>query len=274
MVKRNPFSGFTLIELSIVLVIIALIVGGILTGRDLIEGAKIRAQVKQFEQFFAAVNTFKLKYGGLPGDLDNVIAAKVGLATNRDTGKIAPQYQYNNDGYITTYYAYSYNSLSGEVLFFWQDLAATGTIPGSYGPVPVYLYTPSPGLTINMDSSQVGQFLPKAALSDGLYVLAYSVGGDYPCAKTFCFALYPIPSTNGDAWMPNIASGISTAQIYAIDTKLDDGMPTTGRVAGNTRTNESLVYVYGGSCLTGTPYRYNLSYTTPDCVINISYGNN
>lgn len=43
-------SGFTLIELSIVLVIIGLIVGGVLVGRDLIKAAEVRAQVSQIEK--------------------------------------------------------------------------------------------------------------------------------------------------------------------------------------------------------------------------------
>src|SRR3954463_15618522 len=61
--------GFTLIELSIVLVIIGLIVGGILVGQDLIKAAEIRATVGQIEKYNSAVNTFRTKYNGIPGDL-------------------------------------------------------------------------------------------------------------------------------------------------------------------------------------------------------------
>src|SRR5688572_15781543 len=43
--RRKPNSGFTLIELSIVLVIIGLLVGGVLVGRDLIMAAEIRSVV-------------------------------------------------------------------------------------------------------------------------------------------------------------------------------------------------------------------------------------
>ena len=46
--------GFTLIELSIVLVIIGLIVGGILVGQDLINAAAIRAQIAQVEKYQTA----------------------------------------------------------------------------------------------------------------------------------------------------------------------------------------------------------------------------
>ena len=65
-------KGFTLIELSIVLVIIGLIIGGVLVGQDLIQAGKIRAQVKQLQDFELAYNTFELKYGCMPGDCPNV----------------------------------------------------------------------------------------------------------------------------------------------------------------------------------------------------------
>ena len=42
-------AGFTLIELSIVLVIIGLIVGGVLVGQELIRAAFVRAQITQIE---------------------------------------------------------------------------------------------------------------------------------------------------------------------------------------------------------------------------------
>jgi prepilin-type N-terminal cleavage/methylation domain-containing protein len=67
--------GFTLIELSIVLVIIGLLAGGILVGRDLIHAAVIHAQVSQIEKYTMAANTFKLKYGGWPGDIREACTA-------------------------------------------------------------------------------------------------------------------------------------------------------------------------------------------------------
>ncbi len=64
-------SGFTLIELSITLVIIGLIVGGVLVGKDLIKAAEARSITKQIEQYRAAINAFKLKYNAIPGDMNN-----------------------------------------------------------------------------------------------------------------------------------------------------------------------------------------------------------
>src|SRR5688572_21710023 len=63
--------GFTLIELSIVLVIIGLLVGGVLVGRDLIKAAEIQKVISQAEQYKTVFYTFKNKYNCIPGDCRN-----------------------------------------------------------------------------------------------------------------------------------------------------------------------------------------------------------
>lgn len=68
-ITQHPNVGFTLVEMSIVLVIIGLLVGGILVARGLIKAAELRATLSQVNQITAAVNTFKLRYNALPGDL-------------------------------------------------------------------------------------------------------------------------------------------------------------------------------------------------------------
>ena len=62
-------SGFTLVELSIVLVIIGLIIGGILKGQELIGNAQIKNVASQAQSYQAATAAFRDKYGALPGDL-------------------------------------------------------------------------------------------------------------------------------------------------------------------------------------------------------------
>ena len=72
--RNSRQTGFTLIELSIVLVIIALLVGGVVTGRELIKTAESRSILKQIESLNVAVQIFKNKYKGIPGDLANAIS--------------------------------------------------------------------------------------------------------------------------------------------------------------------------------------------------------
>ena len=82
MSQRRTNSGFTLIELSIVLVIIGLIVGGVLVGQELIRAAGIRATISQVEQYQTAANTFFDKFGALPGDITPAAVTAFGFATS------------------------------------------------------------------------------------------------------------------------------------------------------------------------------------------------
>ena len=68
--QNNATYGFTLIELSIVLVIIGFVVGGVLVGQELIETAKLRAVVSQIDQIRVGANTFRTKYNALPSVAD------------------------------------------------------------------------------------------------------------------------------------------------------------------------------------------------------------
>lgn len=64
-------QGFTLVELSIVLVVIGLLVGGVLAGRDLIRAAEIKSVISDLDKIQTAVNVFYNKYHCLPGDCAN-----------------------------------------------------------------------------------------------------------------------------------------------------------------------------------------------------------
>ena len=76
-------SGFTLVEIAIVLVIIGLILGGVLKGQVLIENAKYKSFVKDIESYRAGFYTFQDTYRALPGDI-GVISALDAAATAGD----------------------------------------------------------------------------------------------------------------------------------------------------------------------------------------------
>ncbi len=61
-------KGFTLVELSIVLVIIGLLIGGILVGQSLIDSAKFSSGLRALAQYESAFSQFNLRYKTWPGD--------------------------------------------------------------------------------------------------------------------------------------------------------------------------------------------------------------
>ena len=67
--NTNEKSGFTLIELSIVLLIISLLVGSFVGAASLISASRAATIVSEFSYYKNAINMFKEKYGQLPGDL-------------------------------------------------------------------------------------------------------------------------------------------------------------------------------------------------------------
>ncbi len=75
-------SAFTLIELSIVLIIIGLLVAGITGGASLIKAAELRAVMAEARDYKIAANAFFTKYDALPGDYDVIIGTVV--AGNND----------------------------------------------------------------------------------------------------------------------------------------------------------------------------------------------
>lgn len=75
---RNRFQlnqhGFTLVELSIVLVIVGLIIAGISMGSSLVHSAQLQSVITEQSNFIAAINSFRSKYSQLPGDMNNANA--------------------------------------------------------------------------------------------------------------------------------------------------------------------------------------------------------
>ena len=80
MVMRKQ-SGFTLIEIAIVLVIIGLLLGGVLKGQELINTARVRALNNNVDGITAAWFSFQDRYRGFPGDYSQAAVNLPGVAT-------------------------------------------------------------------------------------------------------------------------------------------------------------------------------------------------
>ena len=71
---KNKQSGFTLIEIAIVLVIIGLLLGGVLKGQEMITNGKIKRSVNDFNGISAAYYSYLDRYAAFPGDDPNANA--------------------------------------------------------------------------------------------------------------------------------------------------------------------------------------------------------
>ena len=119
--SSSKHSGFTIIELSIVLVIIGLIVGGVLVGKDLIHAATVRSQVKQIEDYTSAVNVFRIKYNYIPGDLPASEASQLGFIARSGAANHG-----DNNSFITDCDGSDggLNDIGCEQTLFWADLSS------------------------------------------------------------------------------------------------------------------------------------------------------
>jgi prepilin-type N-terminal cleavage/methylation domain-containing protein len=251
--KRH--GGFTLIELSIVLVIIGLIVGGILVGQNLISAAGVRATISQLEQYSTAVNTFREKYGYLPGDIPAQSATQFGFAARGSQPG-----QGDGNGIIEGYWggqAVGNEEGSGETLLFWQDLSAVHMVEGNYSAIGNGTANiPSPGIS----GITLSQYYPQAKLGRGNYIVAFSSGGLYagPWYSTGLnyFSVSGISAVNwANSCVPTAAPGLTVAEAYSIDKKIDDGIPTQGRVIALTLSGPSQFWPYwmNGDPMTNGP---------------------
>ena len=111
--KRNQ-SGFTLIEIAIVLVIIGLLLGGVLKGQELINSAKVKNLATDFKNVPVFIYGFQDKFKALPGDDALAVTHVTATANGNGNGII--------DG--------NWNATSGESFNFWQHVRLAGLAPG------------------------------------------------------------------------------------------------------------------------------------------------
>lgn len=260
--------GFTLIELSIVLVIIGLIVGGILVGQDMIHAAAIRAQVSQIEKYDSAVNTFKTKYHWLPGDLPAQDASGFGLEPRdgtygRGDGNGILQ---DDPGYPTDSYQ------QGELLGFWNDLANASLIGD-----PIYInnstYVDScPQAGVYPTPAEAAKCFPICKLGGAKCLVQIFTSSS--TLVTYYFLEWPSGSLQFSAWPTAV---ITPTEAFSIDTKIDDGGPFTGRITLSQPGNASLSVADNpgatACALNTTTYNVGFSHgNQPLCIPRIKVG--
>ena len=283
--KKQSQSGFTLIELAIVLVIIGLLVGGVLGGQDLINAAKIRSTQSYIESINTAVQTFNLKYDGLPGDMTAAKLPTTLTAMNNKTAYPGNKVGLRDgngtidaplDGTQTG------GSQGGETLAFWSDLGMAGYLAGAPGGMNGITSAAAVTTAAATEVPQIDTALLRAKY--------------FPTAKLRPSAFFAVSNVNNHNIIilgsPKVAAGgtittlydpvISPVEAQQMDAKIDDGAPTTGAVyvpsGGATGGGASAVAVTFGTaqasqvassttCMSGTDYN---TVSGVNCLLQIS----
>lgn len=219
-------NGFTLIELSIVLVIIGLIVGGVLVGQDLIKAAQIRATVGQLEKYNTAVNTFHNKYNGIPGDLVNPLRFFPNITDS--TGTLGNAGQGDGNDLVESISAANTlcandDCVSGEAALFWYELAQANLIPDNI--------TNADMGNVSFDpTAATSSAMPAAKIGKGNYITVNASEGMVGSTGLNYFVIWAIRSGSELNGFPNGTTGLTPIEAYQIDVKIDDGLPGSGTV--------------------------------------------
>ncbi len=242
--------GFSLVELSIVLVILGLLVGGILAGRSLIRASELRAVTTEFDRYRTATLAFKDKYFALPGDMPNATSfwGKDSSMCNWATGNVgAPgTCNGNGDGMISV-------TSSLERHRFWQHMSFSALIEGDYtglGSDSPSGWEVTPGI-----NAPISKFNPSAGWSASANPTPHASQFNVDYGNAFFFGAKVSNSY--------LRAPVATPEnAWNIDTKIDDGNPGSGRFlanANNSCTNAATVNDFSAS------YRLNIS--TVQCAL-------
>lgn len=248
--------GFSLVELSIVLVILGLLTGGILAGQSLIRAAEIRNVSVELDKYFTASRSFRDKYFAMPGDMTNATKFWQAQDPTPATCKVTPSSSAltcdgDGDGRILDTAAGS-----NEPFRYWQHLANAGLIEGTYTGVSD---PPSPaGL-----GATLGTNVPRSKIGNAGYTIVYynSPG---------MVMLYDRNNQYGNTIIfgtKNVftdAPALTPEEAWNIDTKIDDGKAARGRLLPfNSLLN--------AGCTTGDTDSddYALTSKTRSCALNL-----
>lgn len=212
--KNNKTSGVTVVEIGIVVLVVGLLLGGIISGQEMINSTRIRAEISQLTKDFNAITAFRAKYKALPGDYDKAAPTILGATTlnGNGDGQIA-----QDDGLTLG----SGINFSTESLYFWEHLSLASMIDF--------------GAIASATAITVGTTHPQAKVGIG-GVFAYSSVADYN--HYFRIGLRDATPVQNIVFTSNMPDDnmMTPAAAYGIDDKMDDGNAFTGNVRAMTTT--------------------------------------
>lgn len=226
-VRSDTLNAFSLVELSITLVILGLLIGGILAGQSLVRAAELRAIPTEYRRYITASHTFRDKYFAYPGDFRDATkfwgfagtANAPGCISNSGISTITTggTCDGNGDAKLTRVAA---GNTSSEIFQFWRHLALAGLIEGTYSGIS--------GAAVSGYEVSISENTPASRLANGGWSLQYLETGsvNYVYNINYQNAFY----FGGSAVNLTTTPILTAEEAWNIDTKLDDGRPGRGKV--------------------------------------------
>lgn len=215
------------------LVIIGLIVGGVLVGQDLIKAAELRGSISQLSKYNTAVNTFRTKYGYLPGDIPQSIAGSFGLF--QMTATCTTPCRFGN-GLIDSSSAGGGVVAMWEHYVFWRHLGEAGFVEGKPGTDSTYPLRVQNGMQTS-GFAQAGDegFARPTTMNIMQYALLPSKQNGFFWHISQSIRSSPVNGsttvlTSHDYYLYSEMTALAPLLAHAFDQKLDDGVPNTGVV--------------------------------------------
>lgn len=225
--STKPFqSGFTMVELAIVIIVVGVLLGIILQGVELVNMSRVKATASQVKNIQSAVEGFWDKYNALPGDLPNPgnflpncgappcnqPGDNVAVAISATVGRVGLNNTPANDPTGREGEAFFAQLRAGD--FYTNVNPALGAVWGGFYPeTPI----PNNGITAGsfmVAGTEAASFGPTIVDSTNLPLGLYLVvQGGTPAAGT---------------------ANISGQYVAPIDRALDDGTPDRGIMRGKT----------------------------------------
>jgi prepilin-type N-terminal cleavage/methylation domain-containing protein len=211
----NKQSGFTLVEIAIVLVIIGLLLGGVLKGQELINSAKVKNFATDFRSVPLFIYGYQDKYRALPGDDANYATHVGGAATAAGVTLLAPTAGTLGNGTLNGFY----NSVTAtdETVAFWQQVRLSGLAAG-----PTAFTTVAADAPTNADGGRIGiqSVTPITGMTGSYFVCSDSIQGKF--AKQLDTTMDDGNTATGS--MRVMAAGYAgTAQAATATTAIVDG---------------------------------------------------
>ena len=238
-------SGFTLIELTIVIVIIGLIAGGLLAAQQMVFSAKLNKQISQIIQYETAIRNFKETYKFLPGDLPSKVPmtcpAYGAFCYGDGNGVVGSSLDINGR-----------NSHPSEVEKVFYHLSSLGFIKDSYSPVGNWYGVVGTSYPEAVFSRETGGNCSSALSFDSSWTgLGYASGpGGYMRGyyENNNLWLSSRPNASG-VNCPFFDPAITPLEAFSLDNKMDDGNPAAGNVVTNNGTGGDCVNLRQGNTI-------------------------